>query len=338
MNDISIIIPSFNRASLVTRAINSCLDSGNLCVEVIVVDDGSTDETQNILNSQFGRKNVSHQVKNHMVKWLAQNNQGACSARNLGLREATGKYVKFLDSDDYLLPSALTQEYKFAENTKVDVVVTGWQEIYYPKNNQTLIKCVPAPIIDDGIDDMLLGKAPITSAALYRHDFIKEKSIKWNPVCKKAQEWEWAWTVCLEGAIFKSLNIESYVHDNGNHDRIGNLDNAYLLSIIERQRILRMVESKLKEKNLLNENRKKLLSQYYYKDRLALYKIDPEKLKELLNHCYELSSTLPDEKILMIRLLSFFLPRANSIILYEEVKNLFKTIKLLKKNKNDEVI
>lgn len=90
---VSIIIPAYNAASFGADAIQSSLAQTWPNVEVIVIDDGSSDETLEVIK-RFGEK----------IRWISGPNQGACSARNRGLEMARGEYVQFLDSDDLLMP------------------------------------------------------------------------------------------------------------------------------------------------------------------------------------------------------------------------------------------
>jgi len=88
---ISIILTTYNRASLLVRSIHSVLGQNYPSFELIVVDDGSTDNTQELVE----------QFKDPRIRYLAhQRNKGLSAARNTGLYQATGKYVAFIDSDD----------------------------------------------------------------------------------------------------------------------------------------------------------------------------------------------------------------------------------------------
>lgn len=87
---VSVIIPTFNRAPVLSRAIDSALGQKDCFVEIIVIDDGSTDNTADIINS-YGDK----------VVYRYKDNGGASSARNAGIDIATGDYIAFLDSDDF---------------------------------------------------------------------------------------------------------------------------------------------------------------------------------------------------------------------------------------------
>lgn len=96
---VSVVIPTYNRATTISRAIQSVLDQTYRDLEVIVVDDGSTDSTQEILRGFDGR-----------IKVIRQANAGPSSARNCGIKAARGDIVAFLDSDDVWLPSKLERQ------------------------------------------------------------------------------------------------------------------------------------------------------------------------------------------------------------------------------------
>lgn len=99
---ISIVIPTYNRFSLLKEAVMSCLNQSLQNIEIIIVDDGSTDGTElqvaELLKSDWN---------NGLISYYRQPNSGASSARNLGLQKARGEYIQFLDSDDLIFPNKL---------------------------------------------------------------------------------------------------------------------------------------------------------------------------------------------------------------------------------------
>ena len=110
---ISVVIPSFNRAHIISNSIKSVLDQTYRDIEVIVVDDGSTDNTKEAVLS----------IDDDRVKYIYQENQGACVARNLGISVAKGEYIAFQDSDDEWLPDKLVkQSAVLDEHPNVDIV------------------------------------------------------------------------------------------------------------------------------------------------------------------------------------------------------------------------
>lgn len=112
---VSIIIPVYNSASFVVEAVRSALDQTYQNVEVIVVDDGSTDNSLSLVKS----------IHDERLRVFSQINQGACVARNRGIVEARGAYVKFLDSDDILYPDAVAVQLEQQSRLGKDEVVFG---------------------------------------------------------------------------------------------------------------------------------------------------------------------------------------------------------------------
>lgn len=114
-NLISIIIPTYNRSKSLLLAIKSVLDQTTANWELIIIDDGSEDNTQDIL------KNT---LKDERLKYYYQENQGVSVARNYGAQLATGDYLIFLDSDDIFFPDLINNIYE-AEFYKYDLIC--WQ-------------------------------------------------------------------------------------------------------------------------------------------------------------------------------------------------------------------
>jgi len=109
---VSVIMPAFNRADYITEALESVLGQDYPHKELVVIDDGSTDNTIEIVKS-FGNR----------VRLMQQRNSGPAAARNRGIGAAAGKYVAFIDSDDVWLPGKLTAQVGYLEaNPDVSVV------------------------------------------------------------------------------------------------------------------------------------------------------------------------------------------------------------------------
>lgn len=118
---ISVIIPVYNREKYLDRCIQSVLNQKSVQTQIILVDDGSTDKSPEILD------NYAAQNKNIVVVHKA--NQGAAIARNTALDLVTGDYITFLDSDDYLEPDSLISLYEALVENDVDMVI-GNADIY----------------------------------------------------------------------------------------------------------------------------------------------------------------------------------------------------------------
>ena len=122
---VSIIIPVYNRASLLKRAIVSALQDAEVRTEVVVVDDGSTDESAEIARSM-----------GPPVRVFRQQNAGPSTARNHGFAESVGTYVRFLDSDDWLLPGANAAQVAQLERSGADVCYGDWRSAFRDENSE----------------------------------------------------------------------------------------------------------------------------------------------------------------------------------------------------------
>lgn len=112
MVKVSVIVPTYNRASLIARAVDSILAQTFKDFEVIIIDDGSKDNTKEVLKPYEGK-----------IKYIYQNNGGISKARNRGIQESSGTYIAFLDSDDYWAPEKLAVQAKVLdENRNVGIV------------------------------------------------------------------------------------------------------------------------------------------------------------------------------------------------------------------------
>lgn len=103
--NVSVIIPTYNRRDLVCRAIRTVLAQTRAVAEILVVDDGSTDDTAGALAEAFGAR----------VRCIRQANAGVSAARNHGMRLARGRYFAFLDSDDEWLPEKTALQVEWLE-------------------------------------------------------------------------------------------------------------------------------------------------------------------------------------------------------------------------------
>lgn len=116
---ISIIIPVYNVEAYLKQCLDSIINQTLKNIEIICVDDGSTDNSLNILKE--------YQEKDNRIIILQQQNQYAGIARNNGLKVAKGKYLSFLDSDDFFELDMLEKMYKQAIKDRADIVICGWK-------------------------------------------------------------------------------------------------------------------------------------------------------------------------------------------------------------------
>lgn len=119
MSKVSIIIPTFNRRDYITTALDSVLAQSYKDYEIIIIDDGSSDDTKEVLKPYQNN-----------IRYFYQDNRGIPATRNKGIREAQGDYIAFLDSDDYWLPEKLKRQIEcFKQNPHHGMVATRCSSI-----------------------------------------------------------------------------------------------------------------------------------------------------------------------------------------------------------------
>lgn len=121
---ISVIITCYNHGNYLTEAIQSVYSQQNVNVEIVVVDDGSTDNTRAVAES------CSH------VRYVYQKNQGLSAARNTGIKHSTGAFLVFLDADDWLLDDALATNLQYLKENSHYAFVSGTYQYVSEKINQ----------------------------------------------------------------------------------------------------------------------------------------------------------------------------------------------------------
>jgi len=122
MPKVSVIIPTYNRAKYLPKAIDSVLNQTYQDFEIIIVDDGSIDNTKDILAKYDGK-----------IRYFYQENKGPSAARNLGIKKACGEYVAFLDADDIWFPDKLDKQLGIFNND--DKIGLVHSQMYVISNN-----------------------------------------------------------------------------------------------------------------------------------------------------------------------------------------------------------
>lgn len=178
---ISVIIPTYNRANLVGRSIQSVLSQTYRDFEVIIVDDASKDNTEDIIKNFYDKR----------IRYIRHTeNKGGSAARNTGIKLAKGEYIAFLDSDDEWMPEKLEKQMAVIQKTSSDVgvVYTG----YYWVGNNIKTYTPPDRITqkEGNIQEALLKENFITtSAALVKKECFKKLGL-FDERFPALQDWE----------------------------------------------------------------------------------------------------------------------------------------------------
>ena len=115
MSEISIIVPVYNAERFLQECIDSLLHQTKDDIEIVLVNDGSTDNSKKIIKENCERHDN--------ITFVDQENKGVCIARNAGIEAAKGEYIGWLDADDFLKPTALEELYDLMKQNNADYVV-----------------------------------------------------------------------------------------------------------------------------------------------------------------------------------------------------------------------
>ena len=115
---ISVIIPVYNSSTYLRKCLDSVVNQTLKDIEIIIINDGSTDDSKNIIEEYTGK------YKN--IIFIDQENKGIGKTRNIGIKMATGEYITFVDSDDYIKENMLEEYYKYAKKHNFDLVIGSY--------------------------------------------------------------------------------------------------------------------------------------------------------------------------------------------------------------------
>jgi len=166
MPKVSVIIPTYNRAHTIAKAINSVLNQTFKDFELIVVDDGSTDDTKSIIGV----------FEDSRIRYVWQENQERSAARNTGIRISQGEYISLLDSDDEYLELKLeSQVHEMNINPHIGLVMSGWIETDDSESIQ-INRCpwIEHPESEFELRQWLLAPPVNLYATLLRRNFLED--------------------------------------------------------------------------------------------------------------------------------------------------------------------
>lgn len=178
MTLVSVIIPAYNRAKVIERSVQSVLAQTSQEFELLVVDDGSTDNTAGVISALAAKDRRVHFMQHEM-------NRGAQAARNTGIRAARGEWIAFLDSDDEWLPHSL--ESRLAAAREEFKVVHS--DCYVVRADGEMKRFGVPPLAGPTYRTLLTQPGPVFPAllvakeALERIGYLDEKIVSW-------QEWD----------------------------------------------------------------------------------------------------------------------------------------------------
>lgn len=169
MTDISIIVPIYNAEKYLNKCIKSLINQTKENLEFILINDGSTDSSEEIIKS----------YQDTRIKYFKNKNQGIGKTRNFGIKKSTGKYIMFLDSDDFLATNACEELFKKAEQDKLDLVINNFYRVEEEtsKQEEVIISKFKNTTLKENKELLLeINLAPWNK--LYKSELLKNNKIK----------------------------------------------------------------------------------------------------------------------------------------------------------------
>lgn len=253
---ISIVIPVYNTAHYLERCLESITNQTFTSFEVILVDDGSTDSSKEIYK-EFEKSDKRFQS-------FYQSNLGPSAARNVGIEKSKGKFLSFIDADDYVAPNYLKDLYKASIDNKLNLVCSGYFELSKYHEN-------PYPVHDFKtfntiinkealIPQLFKGTAGVLWGKLFSIQIVKENQLRLHPSIKMSEDLlfvlAYSFYVDKIGIVHKNNYYYNRLNERG---LSSNQDYSYLNYLIktnkEIENILDENKFELKEFELFKKNR-----------------------------------------------------------------------------------
>lgn len=236
---VTVVIPTYNRAKYIEETIKSVIGQKYPNIEIIVIDDGSTDNTEQVVSKYRSQ-----------LTYIHQENSERGASRNHGLRLAKGKFIAFLDSDDLWLPDKISQELEMLQNNPAAGVV--YSDALSIDANGRQLKTIKRKTYSGRVTEKLLENNFISmSAHLAKTDFIRKISgFVEDRNLSGSEDWEmWVRLSTITEFIYlpkTTTKIRTHSENTMSDAKAMNRSMTYALKI-------------MKESNYLTEDQKKIL-------------------------------------------------------------------------------
>lgn len=209
---ISFVIPVYNVQSYLERCLDSVIRA-NVEKEIILIDDGSTDGSRAILEE--------YQQKYPYITLVCQNNSGVSAARNIGIKLAKGRYLQFIDPDDYLLTADYAMLLKLADITGCEIFRGQYQqfidgkiyltsELVFNDLNQAIVTAMTRDFLNEALKKTFL---PSMWRHIYKTSYIHKHNIYFNETLKAAEDTLFMLDVLMaENVKITEINLPTYAY------------------------------------------------------------------------------------------------------------------------------
>jgi teichuronic acid biosynthesis glycosyltransferase TuaG len=202
MEKVSVIIPVYNNSKYIKECIDSVINQTYKNLEILIINDGSTDDSLNIIKSYNDKRIIIINFKK---------NKGAAVARNEGIKKSTGRFITFIDADDYWNINKIEKQVEFIKRNKYQFIYSNY---IYVKGNKTHIAKTPKSLT---YNQVLKNTAIFTSTVMFDMNYFNKKDIYMEDIRMGQDAATWF-------RILRTKNITAYgMNEELSYYRVGNL-------------------------------------------------------------------------------------------------------------------
>jgi glycosyltransferase involved in cell wall biosynthesis len=270
-----VIIPCYNAERWIGEAIQSCLNQTYAPIEVIVIDDGSTDKSLDAIKS-LGNK----------IRWESGPNRGGNHARNRGFSISSGHYIQFLDADDYLLPEKIARQVAFLKACGADVVYGDWRHEHFRPDGSSWLEEIAVPGTQEDVLGALLSGWWVAPAALLFRRHVLEKTGGWDESLTAAQDRDFFISVAMTGARIAYQSGCHSIYRRYGHDTVSTGSRIRWLD--NHGRVLDKAVAALKARDRLKQDYRYDLALSYFSLARNYFDLDRKKYEEAMAKVFAL--------------------------------------------------
>lgn len=288
----SVVIPAFNSSEYIVEAIESALQQTYSPIEVIVVDDGSTDDT---------REKLSSFIEDGSVRYQFQTNRGLAAARNTGIKLARGKYLQFLDADDLISPNKIERQVQRLESSPTPAIC-GCDYRFFDGSNVSALYG----------GDPFKGQFPLNSVSrLFEFETVVHRWLfpvsifeivaGFDEDMPATEDWLFIWKAAASGIGFLYLDEPFALYRKHNNNMTGDCNRGatgHLLALDHVERYQQRYKLHLYSKQQLNS----LREVYHYE--LGLSHIRAKRSRSAWSHLWKALLLSPDRRQVKLLLLA----------------------------------
>ncbi len=267
---VSVVIPCYNVEKYIKECLESVASQTYKHIELICVNDGSTDNTRSIIEEFIKTSSID-------VKIIDRPNGGQCAARNTGIKSARGEYIHFLDSDDLMMPNKVENVVKLIMRDKERACFIVGDYIYRSINGKEVIKRVDQ---SDGWYGLISSQLGISSSITCRKECLKKVNY-WDEKVKSSAEYEFLFRLLRYG--------HRHVRDPEPLIIVRERQNGSITQTNRKENLVRFIDLRirilehLRDNELLSEELEKHACQTIFTALRMLYIYDASKSRSLYN-------------------------------------------------------